>query len=341
MSATIKDIAEIAGVSLSTVSRALNDNPKVKQATKDEIKKIAKSLNFEFNAGARSLSSRISGNIALVYDAFIDQFEVSLYINQLFLEIRHNLEDMDMDTILLTGYNQKTKESNIKRLLRKQKVDGFLIVHDSISNEDYKAIKKAEIPIVQLHMVPRKDVSVRFDAFYTDNFAGGRMATRHLIELGCKKILTVLPFEGGNAEYKARLLGYKHELESNGFKYSEKLVLHEECSYSLGYRMLTEYKKLLDGVDGIFFQSDIQAFGFLTAARESGIDIPGKIKVVGYDDVPMCESVIPNLTTVHQPRKELAKLSCNKIVDLINKKNISSTPSCISLTPELVIRDST
>ncbi len=339
MRATIKDIAELANVSISTVSRALNDNPRVKSVTKTKIKDIAKSLNFEFNAGARSLSSNITGNIAVVYDSHIDGFEVSLYINQLFLEVRHILEQMDMDAILLTGYDIVTGASNIDRMVRKQKVDGFLIVHDSITNEDYRNIQSAGLPIVQLHMIPRKDISVRFDSFYSDNFKGGQMATKHLIDIGCKKILTVLPFAEDSVEYSQRVLGYKQALDNNDLIFDEDLVVSVECSYFAGYNLFNTIPDRLEGVDGIFFQADIQAFGFLTAARERGIDIPGELKIIGYDDAPMCETVIPHLSSVHQPRKELAEMACKKVVDLIHN-NENHKPECKFILPTLVLRES-
>jgi len=339
MSATIKDIAKLAGVSISTVSRALNNNPRVKKGTKDKIKGIAKSLNFEFNAGARSLSSKITGNIALVYDAHINGFEVSLYINQLFLEVRYILEQMDMDTILLTGYDVNTGASNIKRIVHKKKVDGFLIVHDSITNDDYKTIQAAGLPIVQLHMVPRNDISVRFDSFYSDNFMGGQMATNHLISLGCRSILTVLPFAEESKEYSQRVLGYKKALEDSDLPFNKELVVSVECAYLSGYNLFNSIPKIIKQVDGIFFQADIQAFGFLTAARERGIDIPGDIKVIGYDDVPMCQTVIPSLSSIHQPRKELAELACKRIIQRINSP-INLKPECRYLLPSIVLRTS-
>lgn len=341
MRSTIKDIAQIAGVSLSTVSRALNDNPKVKESTKTEIKRIAASLNFEFNAGARSLSSNITGNIALVYDSFVDGFEFSLYINQLFLEVRHILEEMDMDTIILTGYNIHTGASNIERMIKKQKVDGFLIVHDHIKNEDYKAIQSAGLPIVQLHMIPRKDVSVRFDSFYTDNFTGGKLAAQHLIDKGCKNILSVMPHSDDTVEYNSRLLGFKQALEVNNLKYNENHAIEIDCSWLGGYKLFETHVEEIKKADGIFFQADIQALGFIAAAKERGVDIPEDIKVIGYDDIPMSENMIPGLTTIHQPRQQLARIACERIFELVTKKESNNKPSCITIKPTLVVREST
>lgn len=339
MKITIKDIAAIAGVSHSTVSRALNDSHQISTATKDKIKAIAKSMNFEFNAGARSLKGVKTGNIAVVYEAYLDQFGSSLYITQLFTELRYVLEGMDMDAIILEGYHPETGASNIDRLLRQQKVDGFLIVHDQITNRDYQSIEDAGIPLVQLHMRPRFFKENRLNYFFSDNLAGGHMATKYLIDKGCQKILTVIPNEEESLEYRDRTLGYKLALEQNGLKFKDEYILKIECSYNKGYNMLKTIPELLKKIDGVFFQTDVQAFGFLNAARESGIIVPDNLKVIGYDDTPVCEYTKPLLSTIHQPKKELAQLAASRIMELINKEN-TETPIQKIIKPTLVIRES-
>ncbi|MGL1893870.1 MAG: LacI family transcriptional regulator [Spirochaetaceae bacterium] len=321
MKVTIKDIAAVAGVSHSTVSRALNDSNQISTATKEKIKNIAKSLNFEFNSGARSLKSSKTGNIAVVYDANDDQFGSSLYISQLFLELRHYLERMDMDVILLEAYHPESGASNIDRLLRQQKVDGFLMVHDHISKKDYTSIQMVGIPIVQLHMMPRFFDKNKLDYFITDHIQGGRLATKHLVKKGCKKILTVFPDDIHSEEYPSRTRGYKDVLVENSLEVKDEYLISLPCTYNAGYNLLKTAPEIIKEVDGIFFQTDIQAFGFMNAAAISGIKIPQDIKVIGYDDAPVCESTSPKLTTIYQPRKELAKYASERIIDLINKKD--------------------
>ena len=339
MKVTIKDIAAVAGVSHSTVSRALNNSPQISESTKIKIKDIARTMNFEFNAGARSLSGRKTGNIAVVYQANYDQFGSSLYVSQLFIELRHFLERMDMDAILLEAYHPETGASNISRLLRQQKVDGFLIVHNNITRKDYDSIKRSELPVVQLHIPPMYCKKEELDYFFTDHVLGGRMATEHLIKKGCRKILTVLSNDFDSEEFKQRTSGYKKALEENGIQFQEELVVAVDCTYLRGYNLFNTIPEILSNVDGIFFQTDIQAFGFLTAARERGINIPEDLKVVGYDDAPICESTIPQLTTIHQPRRKLAELACDRIIDLVNKRNNESRIQEV-LFPSLVLRES-
>lgn len=339
MKVTIKDIAAVAGVNYSTVSRALNDNSQVSDATKAKIKKIAKNMNFEFNAGARSLKGVKTGNIAVIYDTHHDQYGSSLYVNQLFIELRHVLEGMDMDAIILEGYHPDTGDSNINRLLRQQKVDGFLIVHDNITNSDYQNIQNAGIPIVQLHMRPRFYKENFIDYFFSDNVTGGRIATEHLIKIGCKRILTVMPDEVESYEYKERTIGYRSALEANNIEVRDEYILKIECTYTKGYDLLKTIHGFIKNIDGIFFQTDVQAFGFMNAAKEVGISIPNDLKIIGYDDTPVCEYTSPLLTTIHQPKVELARLAANRIMELINKKNVDLCVQKIIL-PTLILRES-
>lgn len=339
MKVTIKDIAKVAGVSHSTVSRSLNNSSQISKATKDKIKNIAKLMNFEFNSGARSLSGRRTDNIGVVYEARFDQFGSSLYINQLFVEIRLALESMGMDAIILEGYNLETGRSNVDRLLKQQKVDGFLIVHDDITKKDYMSMQEAGLPIVQVHMVPKYFNIDKLDCFFTDHTYGGRIATEYLIKCGCKKILTILPNDADSDEYKKRTLGYRKALESNNIAFDNELVIATDSTYLKGYNLFNTIPEIINKIDGIFFQTDIQAFGFLNGAKERGIRVPQDIKVIGYDDAPVCDSSHPGLSTVHQPRKELASNSCKRIMELFKKEGSKKIVHQV-LLPTLVLRGS-
>lgn len=339
MKVTIKDIAEMAGVSLSTVSRALNDSSLVKQGTKDKIKEIAKNTKFEFNAGARSLSSRKTGNIAVVYEIHQGQLGPSLYINQLFIELRHALEKIDLDTIVLEGYHPDTGASNIDRLLRQQKVDGIIIVHDHITIKDYESMIDEQIPFVQLQLLPRYIERERIDYFFADNTSGGYIATEHLIAQGCKKILTILPPEVDYVEFANRTTGYKQALKKHNLEFKEQFIIPAKFSFSVGHDLFDSSLELIKSADGIFFQTDIQAFGFLTIAKERGIRVPEDLKIIGFDDSPICEAITPHLSTIRQPKVKLAQLACNRIMDLINKKSNDHLVQEI-VSPALVVRSS-
>lgn len=337
MKVTIKDIARIAGVSHSTVSRALNDNSQVSKKTRERIKKIAEDMNFEFNAGARSLKSKRTGNIALVYDIAQDRFGASLYINQLFIELRRALTKLDMDTILVEGYNTVSGESNILRLIRQQKVDGFLIVNDKIRKAEYQKIMENRLPVIQVHMHPTYFDHTEINSFVTHNKKGGYLATQHLLDRGCRKIVTVYPGELRAIEYRDRTEGYMDALKEYGIEVDESLMISMESSYDGGAMVMDVIKDR--EVDGIFFQTDIQAFGFLNRANMEGVKVPESIKIIGYDDIPLAQSSWPSLTTIHQPKEIIAEEVCNRLIKLLNgntEENINH-----SIDPTLIIRKTT
>jgi LacI family transcriptional regulator len=341
-SLTIKDIARLAGVSHSTVSRALNDNPRVSQETREKIKAIAESLQFEFHAGARSLSSKRRGIIGVIYHSGLDSFDSSLYTNQLFVDLRHGLESISLDAILLQPYNPVTGNSNIARLIRQKKVDGFLIVDQTISRAEYDLIKRNGLPVVQLHMGASYYPIDDLDHFLTDNVAGGEIASSHLVDMGCKRIATLTsnPDLVIGCEFRGRREGYRLALERGGLSYDPDLVFDVgPCSYEAGYSFVRSHAELMRGIDGIFAQADIVAFGCIAALKDLCMSVPGDVRVMGYDDCSICNLCHPAISTVHQRREELVQLACERLNAMLEGEG--GAMAHVMLPPSLVVRGST
>ncbi len=339
---TIKDIARLAGVSHSTVSRALNGSSHISAETRAKITAISERLHFEFNAGARSLSSKRSGIIGVIYYSGLDAFGSSLYTNQLFLDLRHNLERYSLDSILLQPYNPSTGNSNIMRLIRQKKVDGFLIVDGGISREEYEFAGRNGLPVVQLHLSPAYYPKESLDCFFADNVAGGDLACQHLIDAGCRNILTITSYYGRetNTEFTDRVLGYRHALERNGLSFDESLIFDAGlCSFEAGYSLVHTNGALFPGVDGIFAQADIIAVGCIAALKELGIEVPRDVKVMGYDDCSICNLSQPAVSSVHQPREELARRACERLHARL--EGDGGPPMQDVEPPTLVVRGST
>jgi LacI family transcriptional regulator, galactose operon repressor len=338
---TIKDIARLAGVSHSTVSRALNNSPHISKETCSKIRSIAERVQFEFNAGARSLSSKRTGIIGVIYHSVLDVFGSSLYTNQLFLDLRHNLERYHLDSILLQPYNPVTGNSNITRLIRQKKVDGFLIVDAGISGEEYELIGRNGLPVVQLHLAPAYFPEESLDIYLTDNVAGGDLACQHLIEAGCKRVLTITSDceRKTNREFKQRVMGYRQALQRNGMPCEEDLVVDVgECSFEAGRSFVRSHEALLRGVNGIFAQADIIALGCIVALKDLGLSVPGDVKVIGYDDCSVCTMSQPAVSSIHQPREELARRACERLNDLLEGAGGPAVQAMFP--PTLVVRES-
>jgi len=246
-----------------------------------------------------------------------DTFGTSLYASQLFLELRHQLEHYQLDAILLEAYNPETGDSNISRLIRQNKVDGFLLVHTDIREEDYLYILESRLPVVQLHSNSRFFPIEKLDYYLPDHEKGGRLAGEHLIEKGCRRILTLTVDPDRNGEYAGRTRGFRQALADAGRELEEEQVIRVGCSFQSGYDLVKKQPELFREADGVFAQSDILAFGCFCALRESGFSIPGDLRLLGYDDAPVCTLTEPHLSTIHQPREELSRMACSRIHQLV------------------------
>lgn len=336
---TIKDIAKLAGVSHSTVSRALNDSPLVGEATRERIRVIADQTGFEFHEGARRLKNRKTGIVGLVYAAGLNNFRSSLYVNELFRDVRHELEKANLDALVVEAYDATTGMSNIARLIRQDKVDGFLIVHPSIRSEDLELIESHGLAMVRIHIISGGLQREGTDFFCTDHVEGGRLAAVRLLEAGCRTFGVGAMYDGKKSEFSDRILGFLTELESVGIPSGHITIRECGDDYAAGYQFYTENRKNLGAIDGVFLPADIVAFGFLNALRESGIRVPDEIKIVAYDDSPISIISIPNLTTIHQPREQLSRMACERMRTLLFDNKVVPAEG-VFVPPTLVVRES-
>ena len=248
MRVTISDIAKIAGVNKSTVSRSLNDSPLVAEATKLRIKKIAEDLNFEFNASARSLNTKRTDTIGIIYPEDVEEFEEGVYHTSLLTDIRSSFEKEGFDTIVTYPKNRFTGESNIKKLISRRKIDGFLLICSEIPQEDWDYIKKIDFPVVFLHYKPSERILNEASFISTDNFYGGRISAEYLVSLGHKKILCLVDVVK-NVEYVERLEGYMSYFKSSGIPVDERFIVKGKISAEGGYRLVLENQDLLKEED--------------------------------------------------------------------------------------------
>lgn len=341
ISVTIKDIAKLANVSHTTVSRCLNDSPMISDKTKEKVLKIAEELQYEVNSNARSLSTKKTGIIGVIYQQGLEDFGSSAYINALFLELRHALETLQLDTILVEAINPDTLASNTVRLIKQQKVDGFLLVHQQITEEDNRMLQEYDIPAIQIHFKPEYLDITTMDYYLTDNDHGGYLATKHLLERGAHKILTIACSPNIGEEYGYRTEGYRRALTEYDISIDDSLIFEIECEYIAAYDFIHEHIELIKTCDGIFAQADILAAAFIAALKEHGINVPQDMKIVGYDDSFYSILVPPFITTIHQPREEIITKACNRILDLTRSDSVDkSIKEQELIKPYLIIRES-
>ncbi|MCH3917602.1 MAG: LacI family transcriptional regulator [Spirochaetia bacterium] len=336
---TIKDIAKQAGVSISTVSRCLNDSPMANSKTKERVLQIADEQGFEFNAGARSLVKCETKTIGIVLPKNFSDISVNVYHSQLLNDIQTNIQEKGFDLLLTYEFNDITGKNNIIRLVSTNKVDGLIMVVETLDKKTKKFLESADIPIVYCHYPPNPEEDTKRDMIYTDHFHGGYLAATALIRNGCTS-LTFIGDIDDHIEFNLRYEGFMAAAN----KYHCK-VLALECKRTqedAKQLVLHEYKRIME-TQAVFAISDLLAIGAMTALQQKGINIPQDISILGYDDSEFCRMFTPMLSTIHQPKEDLAFMTCERLFFLIrkNKKGESSRPKHISIQPILVERQST
>lgn len=335
---TIKDLARIAGVSHSTVSRSLNDSPLISEETKKRIKSIAESHNFVFNSSARSLATRRTGIIGVVYPELFSEFKNTLYLGLLENSVRRELENLGFDSVLVFPTNGRTGERNVRRLITEEKVDGLLIVHPDMTEDDWKEIAVSGTPTVILHYHQLGLELDEIDTVFTDHRRGGYLATNHLIRAGRRKILC-LALNREEVQFRERLEGYRIALEEFEIPASDWIAYIADYSFQVGYEFVAENMDTLKQVDAVFAQADLLAIGMIQALKDNGFRVPDDIAVVGYDDIEIGDYFQPRLTTVHQDRDVLARVACERVAELVRSPRVLE-PFHRRVEPTLVVRDS-
>ena len=343
MKPTIRDIAKIANVSHSTVSRSLNDSDLIPVGTKNRIKKIAQDVDFEFNNNARSLSTSKTGTIGVIFPEYFDDPGSNFFYSSLLKKIRWRLVEKGYDNIIDFSHNPFTKESNIKKLINKRKVDGLLVVDGGITKDDWDFIENSTTPNVLTHFTPLFADYPKVDYVSTDQFYGGYLACENLIKFGHKKILTFTNCnkEITDREFIDRTNGFIAALKDNSIAYTKNNIIETFITIDCAFEYVNQNINFISQYTAIFAQTDLMAYGIIKALKKQGFKVPEDISIIGYDDVDLAQYMEPALTTIKQPIDNLAIIACDRLVKKIKAgKNKSNELFHKVINPELVLRDS-
>ncbi len=334
MKVTIKDIAKISGFSVSTVSLVLNNKAAhISSDTKKIIIDVAKKTNYRPNQQAISLVKKKSDNIGLIIP------DVS---NSFFALLAKSVEDScrarGWNLILCNTNEEHQRDVDYINVLIDKRMDGILycMALDSDKKKSFESIqilKDSKIPFVLIDRIPD---NCNCCAVTVDHLRGSYYATKHLLELGHKKIGCISgPFNLKDS--KDRLFGYKMALTEYNINYDRELIFEGRFDNESG-KLAIEYFKN-KGITAIFAFNDMSALGFYKNIQSENIKIPDDISLVGYDNIFVTELLDTPITTVKQPIYELGSEAINQLTLLINNKdNIAKS---IFLEPELIIRKST
>ncbi len=335
---TIKDIAKIANVSPSTVSRSLNGSSRIGKETRERIQRIAAEQGFTFDTRARSLITHRTGVIGLIYPEHFNEYQNSFYLTLLMNKIRDSLEEYEYDLIVKFKENRSTGENNIRYLVNSKKVDGLLLVHSMIDQTDLDFLHENDIPFVLLQAKPKYAAIDHENWVFVDHTKGGYIATSHLISLGHTSILCLM-LDSPQYQFSERTEGYKQALRDNNIAVQNDRVVLCDGTFEFSYNLVLEQRPLFGNVSAIFSQTDIMALGAIEALNDIGRSVPDDIAVVSYDDIEFGKHFRPKLTTVHQPRDQLAILACERLREMLGGSD-QTPPMQRLIEPYLIVRES-
>ena len=343
---TIYDIAGKARVSIATVSRVLNGNPRVSDATRDRVFAVAEELGYEPNASAQSLARQNSRVVAAVVPMMTSPFFMEVLRG-----VQDRLDESDYDLVVYTTRTLDKVDGVLARACQRGRSDGLLLLSTPVTAERAERLGQAGCPVVLVDAAHDA-----FDSVTVDNRRGGAAAVRHLVELGHTRIGAVVPVVD-SVPARERLLGYHDALAEAGLDADDALVVtadwdHHQHGYTrnagyLGMQRLLE--RFADAPDArptaVFVAADVMALGALRAAREAGLDAvgtgdgapAGTIDVVGFDDI--ASSAYVGLTTLRQPMAEMGQHAAERLLQRLADPGLS--PAHTVYAPTLVARETT
>lgn len=329
---TIKDIARILSISPSTVSRALKDHPDISQATKDQVNKLAKELNYRPNPIALSLRNRRSNVIGVVIPEIVHYFFSSVISG-----IEQVANEHGFSVIISQSGEAYDKEVEVCDTFRHSIIDGLLI-SVSKQTEKYDHLQNLEDDGIPVVFFDRVIEGFNADRVLINDYEGAFQATQHLIVEGCRRIVH---FSGPQNRLigSNRLKGYLEAHRKNGVVIDKALVINCDTFE----KALVETQKLIDsGVkfDSIFTVNDFTAAGAIKVLKNNGIKIPEEVSVIGFGNDHIAEMIEPRLTTVSQPGFTMGEKAMQMLINRINsEKNVE--PRSEILPTSIIVRNTT
>lgn len=330
----LEDIAAKAGVSRSTVSRVINNEPYVSPKTRAKVEAVIQEEEFIPNPAARTLVTQRTKAIGIVIPHILNAISGDdAYFSTLLRGITEVTTQRDHATLLWLEQSEDDEERFRRRILQNRMMDGLIVASAAMNDPLFAHLVEAGRVFVTVERPTQFQENTSYVT--VDNVAAARMAVEHLIKNGRRRVATIT----GNlniSDGEDRLAGYRSALNEAGIPYDPKLVIPAQFNRRNGYDGM---KQLLgQKFDAIFAANDAIALGIMQAASESGLKIPDDFALVGFDDLNIAMQLIPQLTTIRQPILEKGARAAELLIDLIEGK--VKGPQQILLPTELIIRES-
>ncbi len=307
----IKDVAKLAGVSVTTVSRVMNNRGYISSETKKKVEEAAIRLDYQPNQIARALLKNQSYLLGII----VPDLSHPLF-SELINWVEMYASEKNYKLLVCNSLQESEKEINYIKMLRQNRVDGIIMCSHTLEVEEYR---KVSLPIISFDRI----ISPSIPYVASDNFKGGELATQHLIELGCKNVLHI----SGPLQYdllaNRRSDGFQITCIKNEVEWKIVEGAHVKATFQGNWSFIeNEIADQLGNFDGVFCSNDIMAYTLYVFAKSKGIKVPEDLKIIGYDYHSFTKMLqYPQLTTIKQPLDQIGKALCSSLINLIEKKN--------------------
>jgi len=330
---TIHDIAEKLGITASTVSRALNDHPRISENTKKLVNKMARQLNYQPNNIASALRSGKSKLIGVVVPTVNRNF---------FSSVIRGIEDiantLDYKVIISQSYEDYEKEVQTVEALLNARVDGIIasIAKNTEKFDHFQKVLDKGIPLILFDRITN---AIEVSQVVIDDHFGAYQTVDHLIQQGCKRIVHFTSPKKINI-YKERMRGYMDALEDNSIPFDPLLIEESNMQLEDGRQSMLNILEKNIPFDAVFSSSDYAAMGAMQVLKEKGFKIPEQVMMAGFGNEPFTSFTDPPLTTVDQKSIPMGKVTAETFFELLKSDQKKLSPQKTVLKPELIIRES-
>lgn len=344
---SIKDVANRAGVSISTVSNVINGTKYVSEDLKRKVNIAVQELGYKADPVARTMKSKQSKTIGVITVDMCGLFYpyVVKGIYEIVNQKGYNVIICDLNGLndRLGGFEKEV--ASIKQLIS-NRVDGIIfssLVAESAEKNYIKDIKKLanSNKNIALVSIERDFSGYGINSIFSDSVEGATIATNHLIQLGCKKIGHITgPIYAEVAQ--ERLHGYKLAMKNANIPVDEeKMIINGDYTHQSGYTTMKELLKLTPDIDGVYVANDQMAVGVLKALSECGKRVPEDVKVIGYDNVFISSIVEPSLSTINIRKRHIGREAATLLLEQIENPNVDRPVKAVKMETRLVVRKST
>lgn len=330
---TISDIARLSGVSKRTVSRVINNSPKVGQATRERVQRVIDEFGYRPNAQARGLAAGRSYLLGLIYDN-----PDALYIDQVQRGVLSVCRELGYELVVHPcDRSSDTLTSEAIGFVNRSQLDGVIVLPPIAEDNDLAgALGQAQVPYVRLACIALDTAD--HVVISNERSAVAAMA-EYLVRLGHRRIGYIAGPQGRKST-RERLEGFCEALQKHGCAISEEMIAHGEYTFESGKQCAEVLLAQPARPTAVFASNDAMAAGVLYTAQEMGLKVPEDLSVAGFDDSMLATRIRPSLTTIRRPVREMARLATTKLIASIDGRDDEARVG-IFLDPVLVVRDST